>query len=128
MGRKNNQLKLLANLAKKRMLNKEYEIPNIIHECLKPKVSSYFIQNAKGLKKLQAKTEFVSIKNIEDENFISQVVTMLKSKELLINPLGQLTDKNIYCKLSEVEKQSYMLRLSEKYNKIKDMFERQMLA
>ncbi len=125
---KNIHLKTLANLAKKRLLNREYEGSVSKNTCTGKSVSSYFIKNAQALKKLTAQTEFVSITNSEDEFFIKRVVAILKESEIVCNPLGMLADKKHYDSLNDVEKQFYMLNLSEKYNRVKDMYDKEMLG
>lgn len=112
---KNTQLKFLANLAKQRLMNKDY---SEIQTKNRNKASSYFIQNAKALQRLKAETNYVTIKNEEDEEFIENV------KKLLIedcyNPLGRLSDNNYFQTLNNEQKEFYILSLSEKYNKIKN--------
>ncbi len=122
MSRKNNQLRMLANLARKRMLNGNYDENNIITNYSTKKVSNYFIKNAQAMKKLSAKTEFITIKMEDDSQFINKVVGMLKANSEIINPLGILSDNNYLKTLNEAEKQNYILRLSDKYNKIKDAY------
>ena len=73
MGKNNNQLKMLANLAKQRLLNKEYQNPEP-KSIFNKNASSYFLKNAKALKKLTAQTEFLVISDKEDEKFIKQLV------------------------------------------------------
>lgn len=122
MSRKNNQLRMLANLARKRMLNGNYDENNIITNYSTKKVSNYFIKNAQAMKKLSAKTEFITIKMEDDSQFINKVVGMLKANSEIINPLGVLSDNNYLKTLNEAEKQNYILRLSDKYNKIKNAY------
>ena len=122
MRRKSGGLRALANLAKQRMLNKDYK-ENIAEDKLfKNKVSAYFLENAKAMKKLTAETKFVSISNKEDEEFVRKVVSILMKNEL--RSLGELTDKNYYNYLNDREKQLYMLRLSEKVTKIKEEYDK----
>ena len=120
MGKKNNQLKQLANLAKQRLLNKNYN-DTVTDKFLPNRASAYFLENAKAMKKLTAKTEFVSISLADEPEFIRQVVEILRNNEL--GSLGYLTDKNYYKTLKEDEKQLYMLRLSEKFNRVKQAYE-----
>ncbi len=122
MSKKNNQLRMLANLARKRMLNGNYDENSIITNYSTKKVSNYFIKNAQAMKKLSAKTEFITIKTDDDSQFINKVVGILKSNSEIINPLGVLSDNNYLKTLNEAEKQNYILRLSDKYNKIKDAY------
>lgn len=112
---KNDELKFLANLAKQRLMNKNYG-----DKPMSPrnKASSYFIQNALALKKIKAETNYVTIKDEEDIEFIEKVRSILS--EDCYNPLGILCDKTYFDSLDERERQFYILNLSEKYNKVKD--------
>ena len=55
MEMRNNELKFLANLAKQRLMNKDYSEKVVTS---KNKASNYFIQNALALKKLKAETNY----------------------------------------------------------------------
>ena len=112
---KNNELKFLANLAKQRLMNKDYKESKPYNNS---KISSYFIQNAKALKRLKAETNYVIIKNKEDEVFINKVKEILDNE--CYNPLGQLCDMDYFMTLDKFEKEFYILNLSEKYTRVKD--------
>ena len=122
--KRNNALKQLANLAKQRLLNKNYS-ESLNDKFITNKASAYFIENAKAMKKLTAKTEFISISVADEPEFIRQVVEILKENELA--GLGSRTDKNYYKTGNDDEKQLDMLRLSEKYNRVKQAYENNML-
>lgn len=108
-------LKFLANLAKQRLRNKNYEEQKSIRRNT---ASSYFIQNARALKRLKAETSYVTIQNKEDEDFINKVKDLLTDD--CYNPLGILCDNNYFSTLNQCEKEFYILNLSEKYNKVKN--------
>ena len=108
------------------MLNKDYKENKAEDKLFKNKVSAYFLENAKAMKKLTAETKFVSISNKEDEEFVRKVVSVLMKNEL--KSLGELTDKDYYKSLNDREKQLYMLKLSEKLNKIKEAYEQKLLS
>lgn len=112
---KNNDLKFLANLAKQRLMNKDYTLPKMENRS---KASSYFIQNARALKRLKAETSYVKIKSEEDIEFIENVKKILETD--CYNPLGKLCDKVYFDSLDEGQKECYILTLSEKYIKVKD--------
>ena len=120
MGKQNNQLKMLANLAKKRMMKGEYETP--IKTPATPKVSSYFLKNAQALKKLTAKIVFVSIDNKIKPDFKDKVYEILQNDYYDLNPIKKLIDFNIYKNLSDIEKQSYILDIAEKYSYLKEQY------
>ena len=112
---RNNELKMLANLAKQRLMNKEYSETKTI---TRNKASNYFIQNAMAIKKLKAETNYVTINNKEDIEFIEKVKTLIA--EDCYNPLGKLCDNDYFKSLGYSERQFYILNLSEKYNKVKN--------
>ena len=112
---KNTELKFLANLAKQRLINKDYSAPKTNQ---RNKASNYFIQNAKALKKLKAETNYVTIKKEEDIEFIEKVRNLIGQD--CYNPLGLLCDNSYFQTLDECQKQFYILNLSEKYIKVKD--------
>lgn len=112
---KNTRLKFLASLAKQRLLNKDYD--NTINQN-KNKASSYFLENARALKRLKAETNYVTIKNEEELEFVEHVKELLKQE--CYNPLKKLTDDTYFESLNEFEKEFYILNLSEKYIKVKN--------
>lgn len=112
---KNTQLKFLANLAKQRLMTQNY---SEVTKQSKNKASSYFIQNARALQKLKAETNYITINNEEDIEFVDNVKKLLM--EDCYNPLGRLSDNNYFQTLSNEQKEFYILNLSEKYNKVKD--------
>ena len=112
---RSNELKFLANLAKQRLMNKDYQSPQT---TARNKASNYFIQNALALKKLKAETNYVTIKDQEDIEFIEKVRSLIN--EDCYNPFGKLCDKEYFNTLDAIEKEFYILNLSEKYNKVKN--------
>ena len=113
---KNNELKYLAKFAKQRMMNKNYEEVPLMNN--RRKVSSYFIENAKALKRLKAETNYVTITSEEDVEFVENVRKLLEQD--CYNPLGFLTDNEYFNSLDEFQKEFYILNLSEKYNRVKN--------
>lgn len=112
---KNNELKFLANLAKQRLMNKDY---TEVKTQSRNKASNYFIQNARALKKLKAETSYVRINTDEDIEFIENVKKLLETD--CYNPLGKLCDKGYFDTLDASQKEFYILTLSEKYIKVKE--------
>ena len=112
---KKSDLKFLANLAKQRLISKNYDEPK---KVMRNTASSYFIQNARALKRLKAETSYVTIQNKEDDEFISKVKELINSD--CYNPLGVLCDNNYFSTLNQFEKEFYILNLSEKYNRVKN--------
>jgi spore coat polysaccharide biosynthesis protein SpsF (cytidylyltransferase family) len=112
---RSNELKFLANLAKQRLMNKDYSVSQTAN---RNKASNYFIQNAMAIKKLKAETNYVTIKDQEDIEFVERVRTLIN--EDCYNPLGKLCDKEYFSTLDAIQKEFYILNLSEKYNKVKN--------
>ena len=112
---RNNELKFLASLAKQRLMNKNYNEKPIVS---KNKASNYFIQNALALKKLKAETNYITIKQNEDMEFIEKVRNLID--EDCYNPLGRLCDTDYFNSLDGFQKEFYILNLSEKYNKVRN--------
>ncbi len=122
MGKRNNQLKMLANIAKKRLMTGNYQEPEQ-KDSFAPKVSSYFIKNASAMKKITAKIEYIKISGEIDEEFREKVFDILNEDYYDLNPFAKLIDSNKYNTLTEIEKQSYVLSIAEKYNSIKDNYD-----
>lgn len=112
---RNNDLKFLANLAKQRLMNKNYSEVKVQN---RNRASSYFIENAKALKRLKAETSYVRIQKEEDVEFIECVKKLIESD--CYNPLGVLCDKGYFDTLDDRQKQFYILNLSEKYIRVKN--------
>ena len=113
---KSNELKFLASLAKQRLMNKDYHDGKITNN--RKSVSNYYIENARALKKLQAETNYVTISEKEDSEFVEMVRKLIA--EDCYNPLGLLSDSQYFSTLDESQKEFYILTLSEKYNRVKD--------
>ena len=111
---RSNELKMLANLAKQRLMSKDYTAS----EKTKSKTSSYFIQNALAIKRLKAETNYITIKQNEDMEFIEKVRNLID--EDCYNPLGRLCDADYFNSLDGFQKEFYILNLSEKYNKVRN--------
>lgn len=117
-----NDLKKLALLAKQRMRSGNYS--DAEKNVVSYRASDYFYQNAMILKRGKIKAEFVTIE-LSDEKFERKVMNMISSNDLLCNPIGKLVDKAYFNTLDDVQKQSYILSLSEKYNRIKEKYDLQ---
>ncbi|MBE5735021.1 MAG: hypothetical protein E7361_01015 [Clostridiales bacterium] len=118
MRKRNNQLKILANIAKQRLMKGEYKETEE-KQTFVPKVSNYFIKNACAMKKLKAKIEYVKIGSRIDDEFERRVIELLDADDYSLNPFAQLIDIDIFNGLSDVEKQSYILTMAEKYNDVR---------
>lgn len=116
-------LKSLASLAKQRLKNGNYNI-QVVREAekSKAKASDYFYQNMLSLKKKNFIAEFVKIDQSEDMKLIKRIHNILSENDTPFNPIGRLLDKDYYCTLSDYEKQYYVLKLCEKYNKVREEY------
>lgn len=123
MQNENNELKSLATLAKQRLKKGNYTDVPKTKTNPKLQVNSYFIKNLSAMKKLSGNTEFVTITDEEDKDFVKRVYAILNEKNEVYNPIGRLVDENYYAKLNDVEKQFYILSLVDRFNKIKNEFE-----
>lgn len=110
-----NDLKSLAMLAKQRLKDANYSAVQT-NTYKKRASNNYFIKNVSSMKKMAPNCEFVVINNKEDLQFLKKVHTILSSNEDILNPIGKLVDKDYFEKLSDTQKQQYVLELSEKYN------------
>ena len=128
--RQSSQLHTLANLAKQRLKSGNYK--NITTTCKNSfssavSASTYFLCNARALKKEYIKAKIVSI-NLHNAEFENKVIDLLKSNDMLFNPLGILADSNLLSSLDDLSKQQYILKLSEEFNKIKNDYLNQKIA
>lgn len=121
MKKKNNQLKILANIAKKRLINGDYHEPEK-KTLFVPKVSNYFVKNASAMRKLTAKIEYVRINGKINPEFEQKVLEVLDSPQYELYPFAHLIDYNIYSEMTDREKQSYLLEVAEQYNYLKEKY------
>lgn len=61
----------------------------------------------------------------EDDVLYERVVTLLSSDEVVLNPIKCLIDHNEYDNLSESEKECYILKLTQRYNEIKQKYDKE---
>lgn len=118
---RNSNLKNLANMAKQRLREGNYNKEMAKSIINKTKASAYFYKNAMSIRRKGLKAEFVTI-DLSDEKFEKRVYNLLCNNELLYNPIGKLVDKAYYSTLNEYEKEYYILSLCDKYNRAKDKF------
>lgn len=102
-------LKLLAQKAKKRL-----STAGQIEE--KPTTKTTFAYLSQG------KYAIVASKQKIEEDPLYDKVKKLIEKEDILNPLAELTDKDLFNKLNDLEKERYMIDISKRYNKLKEYF------
>ncbi len=120
-GKMRSELKFLANQAKRRLQNaaecsnERYTRVNHINK------STYFYKNMATMHKKVGCVEYVMIEDKEDEAFVRKVEKIIIEDQLL-NPIGRLIDKKYYQQLNNVDKEFYLLKLIDRYNKVKDQY------
>ena len=113
------EFKKLAIMAKQRLKEGNYkDVKNLKSNFL----NSYYYKNISSIKKMNAELNFVLINNSDNDNFNKKVFELLSQNEDNFTPIRELCDYSIYSKLNETEKQNYILRLCEKYNKAKELY------
>lgn len=115
-------LKSMANIAKERLKRGMYTNAEKIKAKNAMNINSYFIKNLNALKKMNCQAEFKTISDEYDQDFVNKVYKILQSDCDIYNPIGRLVDQKIYSNLNDIERQSYILSLADKYNKIKMMY------
>ena len=113
------EFKKLANMAKQRLKQGDYTDTKRLKNNF---YNSYYFKNISAIKRLNAELNFVLINDDETKAFNKKVFDLLSKNEDILSPIGKLCDKEIYSKLNEYEKQNYILRLSEKYIKAKELY------
>lgn len=116
---KMSEFKKLANLAKQRMKEGNYTEKRGLKNNF---YNSYYYKNMSSFKKLNAELNFVLINENESETFNKKVFDMLRKNEDILSPIGKLCDNEVYSKLNDYEKQNYILRLSERYIKARELY------
>ena len=74
------------------------------------------------MKKLTGNAEYITISDVEDAQFLKKVYSILSSSEEIFNPIAQLMDENYFKTLNDIEKQSYVLKITDRYNKAKENY------
>ena len=74
---------------------------------------------------LSASSSYITVANIrkiEDDPMFNKVKKILEKSrdELVINPLSYLIESKVYKKLSDNEREKYILKLTKKFNTIRD--------
>ena len=112
--------------AKERLKNHDYGSKSYNIESKKQdKIKSNNILRFLASKEYKkADITITTLSSKEDEIFNEKVINLLTTNPNTISPLKDLIDIEKYKSLNDVEKQKYILTISEKYVKIKQDFER----
>ena len=97
-----NMLKILANRAKNRMMNK-------------------------GVNDVRFDAK-VKIINSQDDEFVEKVRAVLSNEKKALNPMKYLMDEKRLMKLDCLGREKYLLEITEKYLKAKSVIEREGIA
>lgn len=118
-------LKELIMSAKERLKHRDYGNLNYNNESKKQdKIKTNQVLKFLASKEYKkADITFKVISNTEDELFNKKVIELLTTNPNTISPLKDLIDIEKYKSLNDIEKQNYILNLSERYVKIKKDFE-----
>lgn len=116
-------LKSLASLAKQRLKNGKYN-QQVVREAekSKAKASDYFYQNMLSMKKKNYIAEFTKIDSSADKDITQKILSLLDIDDAPFNPIGMLLDQEYFVSLSEIEREYYVLKLCDKYNKVRDEY------
>lgn len=118
-------LKELIQSAKERLKNHDYGTVDYNRESrMQDKIKTNHV--LRMLASSEFKRADIVVKPIstkEDEIFNQKVIKLLTTNPNTTSPLAELVDIEKYKNLSDIEKQNYILNLSEKYCKIKQNFE-----
>lgn len=106
----NSALKLLAQKAKKRLKTAGENIKKETSE------KSTFAYLSNGSYAIVANKQ-----SIEEDPLFEKVKKLIEKPEIM-NPLAELTDYDVFNKLSPTEKEKYMIDISKRYIEIKEYF------
>ncbi len=102
----NNTLKLLAQKAKKRL--------STVGQNISEKHTTAYL----------SQTSYAIVANLQDikEDPLYEKVKKLMDREDIFNPIKELTDEKIFSQLNELDKEKYVIKLSKRYNEIREYF------
>lgn len=125
-----NLLRQLAKNAKQRLKNRSGLMARGVIDKQGTKDYMYMGRNDNNsLIRGQIVIKTIDKHSVTEEAFYKKVTTMLDNfNEEVINPLGYLADKKYMETLNSLEKQRYIFKLSEKYNKVKEAYMNEQVA
>ena len=101
----NNTLKLLAQKAKKRLSTAGQTISQ------KQTTTAYLSQSTYAI--------VANLQDIKEDPLYDKVKKLLERDDVF-NPIAELTDHKVFDKLSQIEKERYVIDISKRYNELKD--------
>ncbi len=103
----NNTLKLLAQKAKKRLCTAGQTIlgKQTTSACL-------------------SQTNYAIVASVQDikEDPLYEKVKKLMSREDILNPIAELTDYKVFNNLTSLEKEKYVINISNRYHELREYF------
>ena len=101
-----NTLKQLAQKAKKRL--------STVGQTINQKQTTAYL----------SQTTYAIVANLQDikEDPLYDKVKKLMAREDVFNPIAELTDDKLFSKLSDLEKEKYIINLSKRYVELKEYF------
>lgn len=113
------ELKCLASQAKKRLRNAAESSSGKYTRINHIDKSTYFYKNMAMLHRKVGDVEFVLIDDKEDEAFVRKVEKLVLEDNLL-SPMSKLVDQTYFDGLSSTDKEFYLLKLIDRYNKVRE--------
>jgi hypothetical protein len=121
------------NILKKLAFDAKYRLKHCTYkdrqENLNIKRNIAFQNHIRMIKESEFKSPEITIKIINDyaeqQDFQNKVIKLLKENADCVNPLKKLSDNKLLSEMNEIEKQKYILELSERYNAVKDNYNKQ---
>ncbi|MBQ7977527.1 MAG: hypothetical protein IJ301_02900 [Clostridia bacterium] len=119
-------IKAFAKRAKRRMTSGYWDK---IREERDQYIRNNADENEQKIKELYAKRlmrEFYcDEESAQDNEFYNKVCKLLQNNSFTLNPIGQLIDHAEYDKLDIEARQNYIIKLTDKYNEMRERFERE---
>ncbi len=118
-------LKEYARQAKERMKNGFWQEAKKAVEDKKQQAKSLGLDSVKVVEEERRKTVrriYDEQGYLEDQAFYNKVVEILESKDIVTNPLTRLADKEAMEQMTPNEKQTYLLKLSARFQKVVEQY------
>ncbi len=116
-------IKASAKLAKKRLVSGYWNDIRQEREKFISHTSGKDIQKMNEAYARKIKRDLTEL-NAPDEDAVlyKKVCRLLNQDTFVLNPISRLIDHSVYDKLSDSEKQLYLLKLSTKYNELQNRY------
>ncbi|MGN1222998.1 MAG: hypothetical protein ACI4T1_02570 [Christensenellales bacterium] len=117
-------LKELISSAKERLKNRDYGNYTYNLESKKQdKIKTNQVLRVLANKEFKrADIQIKTLSNEDDVIFNNKVIKLLQENPNTISPLAEIIDIDKYMKYNDIERQKYILQISEKFVKIKEEY------